>query len=165
MLLDQTGEIEDHWPLVAGGEAIPLQGYALVPLARLDEALERDGVYLGAQVPNDSDPQDVVPYFNRLGMISVDFPSFADGRGFSIAASLRDLGFSGRLRAEGPVIADQFGYLLACGFDEVNMPEDVAIRQPADQWLAQLENVSLAYQRRKTGRISVLEQRRVAKSR
>lgn len=162
MLLDQTGEIEDHWPLTAGSEDVPQHGYALVPLARLGEAIDQDGVYLGAQIPNDTDPRELVQYFGRIGMISVDFPSFADGRGFSIAASLRDLGFSGRLRAEGPVIADQFGYLLACGFDEVDVPEDVAIRQPVEQWLAQLENVSLAYQRRKTGRISVLEQRKAA---
>lgn len=163
MLLDHTGEIEDHWPLIADQDPFPEHGYALVPFARLDEALKQPGIYLAAQIPNNTQPQDMVPYFNRLGMISVDFPSFSDGRGFSIAASLRDLGFSGRLRAEGPVIADQFGYLLASGFEEVNVPDDVAHRQPADQWLAQLSNVSLAYQRRSTGRISVLDQRRRAR--
>ena len=163
MLLDHTGEIENHWPLIADSDPLPQHGYALVPLARLDEALEMTGIYLAAQIPNNTAPQDLVPYFGRLGMISVDFPSFSDGRGFSIAASLRDLGFGGRLRAEGPVIADQFGYLLASGYDEINVPDDVAIRQPADQWLAQLNNVSLAYQRRRTGRISVLDQRRQAR--
>ncbi|MEM7211032.1 MAG: DUF934 domain-containing protein [Pseudomonadota bacterium] len=163
MLLNASGEIEDHWPLIADSDALPDQGYALVPLARIDSALEHSGVYLGLQAPNDTAPDDLVRYFGRLGLISVDFPSFADGRGFSIAASLRDKGFSGRLRAEGPVIADQFGYLLSCGFDEVNVPDDVAIRQPVDQWLEQLENVSLAYQRRQTGRVSVLDQRLAAR--
>ena len=162
MLLDRTGEIEDHWPLIADLDALPDQGYALVPLARLSEALSNQSIYLGAQVPNDTDPHDLLPYFGRLGLISVDFPSFADGRGFSIAAMLRDLGFGGRMRAEGPVIADQFSYLLSCGFQEVNVPEDVAIRQPLEQWMAQLDTVSLAYQRRKTERKSVLDQRRAA---
>ena len=162
MLLDRTGEIEDHWPLIADSDPLPKQGYALVPLARLPEAMEQTGVYLGAQIPNHTDPDDMIPHFGRLGLISIDFPSFADGRGFSIAACLRDLGFAGRLRAEGPVISDQFSYLLSCGFDEVNVPEDIAIRQPLDHWLAQLGTVSLAYQRRKTERASVMEQRRSA---
>ncbi len=162
MLLDRTGEIEDHWPLIAGQDSLPDDGYALVPLARINEALSLSGVYLGAQIPNDTDPRVLEQYFGRLGLISIDFPSFADGRGFSIAACLRDLGFGGRLRAEGPVISDQFSYLLSCGFDEVNVPQDVAIRQPLEQWMAQLETVSLAYQRRKTQRASVLDQRRAA---
>ncbi|MGD1926169.1 MAG: DUF934 domain-containing protein [Paracoccaceae bacterium] len=159
MLLDQSGEIEDHWPLLADGNAVPNAGYALVPLARLDEARDQDGVYLGAQVPNDADPETLSQHFGRLGLISVDFPSFSDGRGFSIAARVRDLGFTGRMRAEGPVIADQFGYLLSCGFDEVSVPDDVAIRQPAEQWLAQLDRISLSYQRGRSGRTSVLDQR------
>ncbi|MEM9060122.1 MAG: DUF934 domain-containing protein [Pseudomonadota bacterium] len=159
MLLDKSGEIEDHWPLIADSDELPDQGYALVPLARLDEAIEHDRVYLGARMPNDAEPRDLIHYFGRLGLISVDFPSFADGRGFSIAARLRDLGFTGRMRAEGPVIADQFGYLLACGYDEVAVPDDVAVRQPADQWISQLSRVSLAYQRGRTGRTSVLDQR------
>ena len=163
MLLDRTGEIEDHWPLIADSDALPSHGYALVPLARLPQALDQSGVYLGAQIPNNTDPGDLVSFFGRLGLISIDFPSFTDGRGFSIAASLRDLGFAGRLRAEGPVISDQFSYLLSCGFDEVNVPEDIAIRQPLDHWMAQLDTVSLAYQRRKSERASVLDQRRSAR--
>lgn len=162
MLLDRSGEIEDHWPLIAGEDSLPNHGYALVPLARINEALSLSGVYLGAQIPNDTDPRELVQHFGRLGLISIDFPSFADGRGFSIAACLRDLGFGGRLRAEGPVISDQFGYLLSCGFDEVDVPDDVALRQPLEHWMAQLDTISLAYQRRKTGRVSVLDQRRAA---
>ena len=76
------------------------------------------------------------PHFDRLSLISVDFPSFTDGRGFSIGHCLRALGYQGRLRATGPVISDQFDFLLACGFDEVSLPDTVAGRQPPEHWAA-----------------------------
>ena len=52
----------------------------------------------------DADP-DQIPLSPGLEMIRVNFPSFADGRGFSIARQLRLRGFAGRLRACGHVLA------------------------------------------------------------
>lgn len=162
MLLDARGELEDHWTPVADHEPLPGQGYVLVPVARLPEALKAEGLWLGVEMPNNTDPKRLVPHFGRLGLIAVEFPAFSDGRGFSIATVLRELGFGGRLRASGPVIADQFAYLLACGFDEVLVPEAVALRQPVEQWLAQLSKVTLAYQRGRPVRAPILDQRRMA---
>ena len=157
MLLDATGEIEDLWTSVADDAPIPPDGPVIVPAARLSEALDRRPA-TGIAIPNTMDLSVLHPVRARLGLIAVDFPSFADGRGFSIARRLRDMGYEGRLRAAGPVIADQFAYLLACGFDEVLVPEDVAIRQPVQQWLSQLGKISLGYQRG-GGTASILDQR------
>ena len=157
LLLDRTGEIDDLWP--PAGEILPETGRSLVPLARLGEAQEKP-LELGVEVPNTVNPADLVPHFGRLAMISVDFPSFADGRGFSIARRLRAEGFLGRLRATGPVISDQFTYLLQCGFDEVSVPDDIALRQPVEDWLAQLALVTTGYQRGLGERGSILDQRR-----
>lgn len=158
MLLDRTGEIADDWNWVTDASEIPWHGAIIVPLARLDEALKGRAA-TGVSIPNDAEPRELVPHFPRLGLIAVDFPSFADGRGFSLGQCLRDLGFEGTLRAQGPVIADQFAYLLACGFDQVEVPEDVAIRQPVEQWLAQLGKISLGYQRGRPT-TSILDERR-----
>jgi uncharacterized protein (DUF934 family) len=163
MLLDRNGELEDLWTAVADHAPLPQMGYALVPFPRLAEALAHGGLYLGIEIPNHCDPARLVPHFERLGLVAVDFPGFADGRGFSIAAKLRETGFRGRLRASGPVIADQFAYLLACGFDEVLVPETVALRQPPEQWARQLSTVTLAYQRGRPVRASILDQRRAAR--
>jgi len=176
-LLDRTGEITDAWAFVEGEEPAP-DAPCMLPYDRLEEALAlaaaRPGE-VGLHLPNDTDPRGLKPHFGALAMISVEFPSFADGRGFSIAKCLRLIGYEGRLRARGPVIADQFTYLLECGFDEVWLPTHVAQRQPVESWLAQLEKVSLSYQRgtpeRAHGgagdapaRASILEQRRAARS-
>ncbi len=65
---------------------------------------------------------------DRIAAISLTFPSFADGRAFSQARTLRDrFGFTGELRAVGPVIQDQFAFLLRCGFDVVVVPDDIDV--------------------------------------
>ncbi|MEM7506777.1 MAG: DUF934 domain-containing protein [Pseudomonadota bacterium] len=156
-LLDATGEIDDLWP--EAGETLPDAGRILVPLERLEQALASP-LEIGVHIPNDTDPKSLIPHFGRLAMISVDFPSFADGRGFSIGRCLRGEGFVGRLRATGPVISDQFTYLMQCGFDEIALPDAVASRQPLEDWLSQPELVTLGYQRGRQGRGSILDQRR-----
>jgi len=94
------------------------------------------GPELAVKIANDMPPEMLAPYFDRIGLIAVSFPGFADGRGFSIARRLRLLGYSGRLRAIGPVIADQYAYARACGFDEVEIDAALAARQPEAHWLA-----------------------------
>lgn len=158
MLLDATGEIADGWTEVDDHADIRWRGPIIVPFARLEEALT-NRPSTGVALPNDADIATLVPLLPRLGLIAVDFPSFADGRGFSIGQSLRERGFEGRLRATGPVIADQFAYLLGCGFDEVQVPDHVALRQPVEQWMAQLSKVTLGYQRGREVRRSILDTR------
>jgi len=159
LLLDRTGTIDDLWPRIPDEAPLPTRGRALVGPDRLEAAAALP-LELGVEIANDADPAALAPWFPRLALIEVAFPSFADGRGFSVARRLRDLGFLGRLRAHGPVIADQFAYLLACGFDEVAVPDTVAARQPAAQWMDRLGAVSLQYQRGLPGRGPILERRR-----
>ncbi|WP_151633254.1 DUF934 domain-containing protein [Noviherbaspirillum aerium] len=53
-----------------------------------------------------------------LEIIAVDFPTFRDGRGYSIATLLRSrYAWKGELRAVGDVLRDQLNYLRRCGFD------------------------------------------------
>jgi uncharacterized protein (DUF934 family) len=68
-------------------------------------------------------------------LLAVDFPSFSDGRGFTLARLLREKGFQGRLRAVGGLIADQYAMARRVGFDEVRIPAALAARQPQEQWL------------------------------
>lgn len=113
----------------------------------------------GVQVPNDLKAEEIEPYFDRLALIAVTFPSATDGRGFSLARQLRRLGFKGVLRATGPLFSDQFPQALACGFDEVEIPDANAARQPVAQWLDALKRMSLAYQRDYAQGEKILERR------
>jgi uncharacterized protein (DUF934 family) len=80
------------------------------------------------------DPEALRDHLTTLTLIRVAFPAFNDGRAFTIAQRLRRMGYAGRLRAVGPVIADQYAMVRRVGFDEVEIPDDLAARQPADQW-------------------------------
>lgn len=57
-------------------------------------------------------------------LVAIDFPSFADGRGFSQARLLRREGFSGEIRAVGDVTWDRLRYMKRCGFDTFSIAED-----------------------------------------
>ena len=80
------------------------------------------------------DPKALLPYLGALTLIRIAFPAFSDGRAFTIARRLRVLGYTGTLRALGPVIADQYAMARRVGFDEVEIPDDLAARQPQAQW-------------------------------
>lgn len=88
----------------------------------------------GVILPADQDPTQLLSYLDQVGMIRVPFENFADGRGFSVAKRLRLLGYSGRLRAAGHILADQYRNARRSGFDEVEIDEALAARQPESQW-------------------------------
>ncbi len=80
------------------------------------------------------DPALLEPVIAQLTLIRVTFPAFNDGRAFTIGRRLRMLGYTGELRAYGPVISDQYAMARRVGFDAVEIPDSLAERQPEDQW-------------------------------
>ena len=86
-------------------------------------------------IASDTKPEALPRSFEGVALIRVAFPAFSDGRGFTLARHLRTNGYTGRLRAAGHVIADQYAMARRSGFDEVEISDDLAARQPARQWL------------------------------
>jgi len=101
-------------------------------------------------LPSDTAP-DPLAQFANAKMIRIDFPTSADGRGFTLASLLRGVGFQGRLRAKGHILADQYAMARRSGFDEVEIDDDLAARQPEAQWLARANWQSHNYQARLRG--------------
>jgi len=96
-----------------------------MPLVTVDGFSEKSGIEflpvdnvgesdssIAVDIPNDVDPVGMRDQFHRIHTIRIEFPSSADGRGFSLARQLRNLGYEGRIRAQGPLISDQFRYAL-----------------------------------------------------
>lgn len=98
-----------------------------------------------------SDVEALWPHLDHLAMIRIAFPSFADGRGFTLARRLRAAGYRGRLRAHGHVLADQYAMARRAGFDEVEIDADLAARQPEPHWLARANWQAHDYQARLRG--------------
>lgn len=106
--------------------------HGFVPLDQLAANCDRPA--MAVDLGPDSDPAALDGRLHEIDLIRIDFPSFADGRGFTLARRLRLMGFHGRLRARGHVIADQYAMARRSGFDEVEIDADLARRQPEEQW-------------------------------
>lgn len=137
MIVTDTGFAPDDWtaPFVA-----------LADLAAND-----GGNALAVDLGPTDDPAVLRDRLAHIDLIRVAFPSFSDGRGFTIARSLRSLGYLGRLRAAGHVIADQYAMARRNGFDEVEISNDLALRQPQADWLARADWRAQDYQKRLRG--------------
>ncbi|MDX2288501.1 MAG: phosphoadenylyl-sulfate reductase [Hyphomicrobiaceae bacterium] len=77
------------------------------------------------------------------GVITVRFPKFSDGRGFTQARLLRiEHAYTGEIRAVGPLLPDQALHLLRAGFDSVTLGEGANITH----WQQALARFRGAYQ-------------------
>ncbi|RIY02477.1 DUF934 domain-containing protein [Aureimonas flava] len=165
VLIDRTGPKADTFSRVEEGADLSLaEGAVILPLTAIDQAIaDRRNTGLGLHVGGDTPLCALEAYLGTVDLISVGFPSFSDGRGLSLAKRLRRAGFSGTLRAAGPLIADQFREALDCGFDEIELPDAMAARQPVEQWMAAKDIVRDHYQTGYGEDESILQKRLAAR--
>jgi len=151
-IIRQKSIVEDHWNVVrlAGDEtasALKLNdGDHLFPLsvwqARKQEIIssyKRIGLWLDSHEAVEAIADDL-HYFQVVG---INFPKFADGRGYSLARLLRDRHqYEGEIRAIGDVLQDQLFYLKRSGFDAFAVRADRDIESA----LAALDTFPETYQ-------------------
>ena len=116
------GESVETITVPAGKTLVPLSVWLAQKLALVSRA--DIGVWLASDERAESLKENVA----TLPLIAIDFPTFADGRGYSIAYQLRTrLGFEGELRAIGDVLRDQLFYMARVGFNAFATREDRSI--------------------------------------
>lgn len=93
----------------------------------------------------------LLPYLDRIALIEVNFPNYADGRGYSAARSLRERGYTGELRAVGDVLIDQLSHMRRCGFDSFAPEKPIS----AEQAEAAFATWSEVYQKTVDGRAPI----------
>ncbi|GAB5414357.1 MAG: hypothetical protein Cons2KO_19600 [Congregibacter sp.] len=92
------------------------------------------------RIPGSAELGDVYEQLLTINTIVMDFETFMDGRGFSHARRLRELGYTGLIMAAGDVLPDQWQFLERCGFSGL---EDTELQKQA----ASLARFSDGYQR------------------
>jgi uncharacterized protein (DUF934 family) len=134
-LINSTGQvIEDGWSYPDAEKIAEVRGQFIIPLDVLaalgsDVTIEKP---IGAYVPAGVTAEQIVPMLGQLDLIVIEFPKFRDGRGFTVARTLRERhGFEGDVRAIGHVLPDQFAALVQCGFSTIVTPAE----HPPEQWL------------------------------
>lgn len=112
------------------------------------EALLESNAEASVRLSPDVDLEQVKSRLSGLQTIVVEFPTYSDGRGFSIARQLRNrYGFLGELIAAGPLIPDQYVFALQCGFDAIKVDPETYVKQDEQEWRDALDAFDLSYQR------------------
>lgn len=128
--------VDDNWIVVEKKEDgtlnLPNAGSILVSLEdwleNKDLLSQQTDLQLGLALTGDDEPEDLAGDLEKFALITILFPAFKDGRGYSIARLLRDrYGYQGELRAVGDVLRDQIFYLQRCGFNSFAVREDRCI--------------------------------------
>ncbi|MDW7535585.1 MAG: DUF934 domain-containing protein [Candidatus Nitrotoga sp.] len=136
MIIKNKIIIDDDWLILRPTEGEELErvvvpaGKVIVPLkvwqAQRNELKSR--AELGVWLASHERPEELKGEIEMFSIIAVDFPKFADGRGYSIAYNLRArLGYAGELRAVGDVLRDQMFYMQRVGFDSFAPRPDKSI--------------------------------------
>ena len=106
------------------------------------EQLKKAHLKLG----NDFQVETLKSFLPYLSAISINFPSEKDGRGFSLARRLRQLGYLGVLRATGHVMVDQYRHATQSGFNQIAISSKLAKRMPEPYWQQQIDDFTPSYQ-------------------
>jgi uncharacterized protein (DUF934 family) len=139
----------------AGPVAGPREG-RLLPLAAWQAADPAARAGAGLWLAPADDPRPLAGQLDDVPIVAVDFPTFKDGRGYSIAALLRSrLRYAGDLRAVGDVLIDQLHYLKRVGFTSFALRAD----QKVADAVAALRTFSEAYQGAADGALPLFRRR------
>ncbi|MBW8743795.1 MAG: DUF934 domain-containing protein [Sphingomonas sp.] len=120
------------------------------PAVSLDAFLDQPNA-VSVRIEGGDDVRRLGPALDRLKLVEVDFPRFRDGRGYSSARILREMGYQGELKAVGDVLVDQLLFMRRCGFDSFDPAQaiDLAVAKRA------LTEYDFVYQQAADGRVPV----------
>jgi uncharacterized protein (DUF934 family) len=144
-LLKHGRFLADAWVHVGEDDDLPPDGDVSVPFSRLaaqyHQLSARPG-RLGVLFPNSERAESIRLFLPNLGLVILPFPAFTDGRSFSLARQIRSLGYPCELRASGPILPDQLGFLAEVGFDSFAVSD----RFPEPVWRRAAGAITLSYQ-------------------
>lgn len=143
--------VDDNWTIIESSDDMNLTdiaAYSIVSLGlwQAEPSLQREDI--GLFLSNDVDLTTITEDLTTLPVIAINFPAFADGRGFSLARLLRErYGYQGEIRAVGYVIRDQLCYLKRCGFNAFSFnPDNILGNFDLAEISASLNDFTDAYQ-------------------
>ena len=100
--------------------------------------LSEQAVPRSVSIPAESPIADIDAQQLAQSVLLLEFASFADGRGFSLAKILkRTLPATTQVVATGAILPDQLELAWQCGFDSAIITEELWLRCGPDNWLAQ----------------------------
>ncbi|MBE0483387.1 MAG: DUF934 domain-containing protein [Bacterioplanes sp.] len=136
----------DQWQL--RGDEDTVTDFSIITLTRWQAEKEQlkslaQAGKLALHLTSDQTADVLADDCHHFALICIDFPKFADGRGYSCARLLRErYRFKGDLRAVGDVLIDQLFFMNRCGFSSQALRDD----QDEHDALAAFSTFSVSYQ-------------------
>jgi len=143
--------IENTWFTIENDNnqevVIPSEGDIIVSLAfwleNKESLSDRNSGKLGLSLESTDEPDLYKDDLLKFDMLTINFPAFADGRGYSLARLMRErYGYKGEVRAVGDVLRDQLFYMQRCGFNAFEIREDRCIEDALNAY----NDFSITYQ-------------------
>jgi uncharacterized protein (DUF934 family) len=135
-ILKDTQVVSDNWMLLdENADNIP-NGDILLSFEQWQnfaEQLSNHSGSIGVWLEGHAEIEQIIEPLLNLPLIAINFPKFADGRGFSAARLIRErYNYSGELRAIGGFIRDQLYLLKRCGFNAFQFSDENELSDAAE---------------------------------
>lgn len=144
-LINETTTLHNEWTLVEGPDGDFNQQNIMIPA---DYWLSNTQFFSGRKdialwLAPDTDINALSTHLNNFNVIAINFPAFADGRGYSLARLITErYNFKGELRAIGDVLIDQLFFMKRCGFNSYLLKDNLN----TEKALASFNTFSQPYQ-------------------
>lgn len=147
-LINQNSTLENNWQIVVDQASELPQGNILVEasywLENQSELSKRPNV--GIYLNGDADLESLKDVLDSFEVIAVNFPAFADGRGYSLARLLKErYHYKGEVRAIGDVLIDQLYFMKRCGFDTYLLKDGLEAEKALQYFSTFSDPYQLAY--------------------
>ena len=147
-LINQNSTLENNWQIVVDQASELPQGNILVEasywLKNQSELSKRPNV--GIYLNGDADLESLKDVLDSFEVIAVNFPAFADGRGYSLARLLKErYHYKGEVRAIGDVLIDQLYFMKRCGFDTYLLKDGLEAEKALQYFSTFSDPYQLAY--------------------
>ncbi|MEQ8267619.1 MAG: DUF934 domain-containing protein [Parvibaculum sp.] len=150
--------VEPDFPTVGDEDALP-DAAVIVSLERWQaerETLRARNTPIGVRLKSGQEPSVIAEDLDKLVVVALEFPAYRNGRAYSYARLLRErYGYKGEVRAAGNVLRDQFHFMIRCGFDALEVADNIT----PQIWAESVGAFSYSYQPATDDRVPVMSLR------
>lgn len=146
-LINESAVLENDWAIIDSEEALQsATGRVLVSTELLEKAKENSDLTVGLILNGDADLDALKDQISDASVVAINFPAFADGRGYSLARLLKErFNYEGEIRAIGDVLIDQLHFMKRCGFDTYLLKEGLIAEEALNYFKTFSDPYQLAY--------------------
>lgn len=135
---DTTDDQKSHLPITVTASGFQDNDWLDRPYVLLSDpqsVAESDLAGAVISINGDDDMEILRPWLLHITAVEIYFDTAHDGRGFSLARWLIEMGFEGEMRAAGALHVDQFPHAIQCGISALNLSRQAALRMPEQYWI------------------------------